>query len=105
MSLQKKKRIVLVRHGETDYNLSHRVQGNGIDVDLNPTGKQQAILLGKRLNHYIKDYGKPFDCVRSSTLIRAFNTAKIILEELNSKLEIVTTKAFIEVLSLSLWFI
>ncbi|MFL5728245.1 MAG: histidine phosphatase family protein [Cytophagaceae bacterium] len=38
----KTKRIFLVRHGQTDYNLKGIVQGSGVDTDLNDTGRAQA---------------------------------------------------------------
>lgn len=34
-------RLVLLRHGETDYNARRRVQGH-LDVELSPTGREQA---------------------------------------------------------------
>lgn len=36
------KRIYLIRHGETDYNLKGIVQGSGVDTSLNDTGRKQA---------------------------------------------------------------
>ncbi|QDH79554.1 histidine phosphatase family protein [Echinicola soli] len=36
------KKIYLVRHGQTDYNLQGVVQGSGIDAPINETGKKQA---------------------------------------------------------------
>lgn len=36
------KKIYLVRHGQTDYNLRGVVQGSGIDAPINETGKRQA---------------------------------------------------------------
>jgi broad specificity phosphatase PhoE len=36
------KRIFLIRHGQTDYNLKGIVQGSGVDTDLNDTGRSQA---------------------------------------------------------------
>lgn len=35
------KKIYIVRHGETDYNLNGIVQGSGIDADINQTGQRQ----------------------------------------------------------------
>ncbi|UCS95639.1 histidine phosphatase family protein [Echinicola marina] len=36
------KKIYLVRHGQTDYNLKGVVQGSGIDAPINEMGRQQA---------------------------------------------------------------
>jgi broad specificity phosphatase PhoE len=38
----KTKKIYLLRHGQTDYNLKGIVQGSGVDTDLNETGQNQA---------------------------------------------------------------
>jgi probable phosphoglycerate mutase len=37
-----KKKIYLIRHGQTDYNLKGIVQGSGVDTDINETGRKQA---------------------------------------------------------------
>ncbi|NDE62419.1 MAG: histidine phosphatase family protein, partial [Cyclobacteriaceae bacterium] len=37
-----RKKIYLVRHGQTDYNLQGVVQGSGIDAPINATGRAQA---------------------------------------------------------------
>lgn len=36
------KKIYLIRHGQTDYNLKSIVQGSGVDTDLNARGRAQA---------------------------------------------------------------
>ncbi len=36
------KKIYLIRHGQTDFNLQGIVQGSGVDSDLNATGRAQA---------------------------------------------------------------
>lgn len=36
------KKIYLIRHGQTDYNLKNIVQGSGVDTDLNERGRRQA---------------------------------------------------------------
>lgn len=36
------KKVYLVRHGQTDYNLRGMVQGSGIDAPLNDNGREQA---------------------------------------------------------------
>jgi probable phosphoglycerate mutase len=51
------KKIYLVRHGQTDFNLKGVVQGSGIDAPLNATGLKQA-------EAFFKVYQKvPFDKV------------------------------------------
>jgi probable phosphoglycerate mutase len=64
-------RILLVRHGETEFNLTRRFQGR-IDVPLNKKGKEQALALAKALEH------KPLSAIYSSPLIRAMETARLI---------------------------
>jgi len=64
-------RIFLVRHGETDFNLTHRFQGR-IDIPLNKEGKNQAHALALAL----KD--EPLTAIYSSPLIRAMETARSI---------------------------
>ena len=63
--------IYLVRHGETDWNVAKRAQGQ-TDIPLNATGIQQAEACGAALNP--KDY----DIVITSQLQRARKTAEII---------------------------
>ena len=64
-------RILLVRHGETDFNLTHRFQGR-IDIPLNKKGKNQAQALSSALKH------EPLTAVYSGPLIRAMETARSI---------------------------
>ena len=66
-------RIFLVRHGETDWNQTHRFQGR-IDVPLNREGKNQARALALTL----KD--EPLDAIYASPLARAIQTARVIKE-------------------------
>ncbi len=61
--------ILLIRHGETDWNVQHRFQGQ-IDVPLNARGHEQARRLGLRLAH------EPIQVLLSSDLIRARQTAE-----------------------------
>ena len=69
-----KKRIILVRHGETDWNKQGRFQGQ-IDIPLNQNGKAQA----KAASEFLKTISiqKAF----SSSLSRPRETAQIILKE------------------------
>ncbi len=64
-------KIIIVRHGETDYNLERRMQG-WLDIPLNKTGRDQAKIAATKLR------GIKFDAIYSSDLIRAHETAKII---------------------------
>jgi broad specificity phosphatase PhoE len=60
--------IILVRHGETEWNRQEVFRGR-LDVDLNDTGRRQAELLGEHLS------GVKLDAVYSSPLKRALETA------------------------------
>ena len=60
--------LLFIRHGETDWNLQQRFQGQ-IDVPLNATGLAQAARLGQRLAV------EPHDALFSSDLVRAQQTA------------------------------
>ncbi len=66
-------RIILIRHGETLWNIERRCQGF-TDIGLSETGREQASRLAQALGH------KPLSAVYSSDLIRAHNTAEMIAE-------------------------
>lgn len=71
--------IILVRQRETDYNKERRMQG-WLDVPLNKTGREQAKAIALKLR------GIKYDAVYSSDLIRAYETAKIIVKSLKHKI-------------------
>ena len=64
-------KIVLVRHGETEWNVSEIFRGR-IDVDLNETGLKQAELLGEYLSE------RDIEAIYSGPLKRALKTAQAI---------------------------
>ena len=64
-------RIFLIRHGETEWNRTHRFQGRS-DVPLNQTGRDQ----GQALALALKD--EPIMAIYSSPLTRALETAQLI---------------------------
>ena len=63
--------LYVARHGETESNAEHRVQGSGLDSPLTPAGIAQAVALGKSLE------GISFDAVYSSPIKRATDTVEI----------------------------
>ena len=63
--------IILVRHGETDWNAGGRMQGQS-DTPLNALGRAQAQRAAQRLRH------EPVRAIYSSDLARALETATII---------------------------
>lgn len=68
------KKIYLIRHGQTDYNLKGYVQGSGVDSDLNQTGLNQA---AKFFNFY-KDI--PFKKVYTSQLKRSIQSVQSFID-------------------------
>ncbi|MBI3503330.1 MAG: histidine phosphatase family protein [Proteobacteria bacterium] len=70
-----------LRHGQTDWNREHRLQGN-IDVPLNETGLEQAYAAAARLA------GLPIATIVASPLSRARRTAEIAAEALGLPVEL-----------------
>jgi broad specificity phosphatase PhoE len=64
------KRIYLIRHGQTDYNLKGIVQGSSVDTPLNATGRKQAQLF---FDHY---QDVKFDKIYTSKLQRTHQSVE-----------------------------
>ena len=70
--------VVLLRHGESDWNLSNRFSG-WTDVDLTDTGREEAARSGQLL----LEEGFTFDVAYTSVLKRAIRTLWIVLDEMD----------------------
>jgi 2,3-bisphosphoglycerate-dependent phosphoglycerate mutase len=70
-------KVVLIRHGESTWNLDNRFTG-WTDVDLTPLGVEQAKSCGKLL----KADGFEFDIAYTSVLKRAIRTLFLTLDEM-----------------------
>ena len=68
------RRVILVRHSETDWNARGLMQGGGFDVDLNDDGRHQAQILADELRNSLPKV----DIVVSSHLARSSETADIV---------------------------
>jgi 2,3-bisphosphoglycerate-dependent phosphoglycerate mutase len=71
-------KLVLIRHGESTWNLENRFTG-WTDVDLTPTGLAQAVEAGRLL----KAEGFDFDLAYTSVLKRATRTLWHVLDEMD----------------------
>lgn len=74
-------KIILVRHGETEWNALGKLQGRE-DVPLSERGRQQAIESGKALSRYPFSGRGPV--IISSPLKRAVETARLIGNQLRA---------------------
>ena len=73
--------LLLVRHGETDWNRDGRWQGHA-DTPLNERGREQARALAARLD------GEPIAAVYASDLARARETAEIVAASLGLEVRV-----------------
>lgn len=81
--------IVLVRHGETEWNRLGRLQGH-LDIGLSAVGHEQAALLAARLATEQRQ-GARFDVCFSSDLSRARDTAEPLAHALGLPLRLTTS--------------
>jgi 2,3-bisphosphoglycerate-dependent phosphoglycerate mutase len=70
--------LVLLRHGQSQWNLENRFTG-WWDVDLSPTGVEEARAAGRLL----RDKGLDFDFCFTSVLTRAIRTLHLVLHEMD----------------------
>ncbi|MFN3998445.1 histidine phosphatase family protein [Algoriphagus sp.] len=69
------KKIYLVRHGQTDFNLQGVVQGSGIDAPINGTGRAQALALFETY------HSVPFDQIYHTALIRTKQSIQLFIDK------------------------
>jgi broad specificity phosphatase PhoE len=69
-----KRTLLLIRHGQTTWNVEHRLPGQLPGVELNDTGRKQAERLAEALTVL------PISAIISSPLDRARNTAEIVAQ-------------------------
>ncbi len=72
------KTLVLLRHGESDWNRENRFTG-WTDVDLSEKGVQEGLAAGQQM----KKDGYVFDVVFTSVLKRAIKTMNLALEQMD----------------------
>lgn len=73
-------KVIIVRHGETDYTVERRYCGSAIDAPLNKTGIKQAERLRRVLSKH------KVDVIYASPMIRTLQTADIALGRRRIKL-------------------
>ena len=71
MTMPEPTRLIAIRHGETEWNVGTRLQGQ-MDVPLNPRGREQARRVGQALQHDAPQV------LVSSDLSRARQTAEAV---------------------------
>jgi broad specificity phosphatase PhoE len=71
----KTKKIILLRHGQTDFNLKGIVQGSGVDSPLNENGRKQADAFYRAYRNY------GFDKVFTSALKRTHQTVQGFIDD------------------------
>ena len=65
-------KLLIIRHGQTDGNVKGLVQGAGLDLPLNETGRAQAAAAAEKL------LSLHLPVIYSSTMLRARQPAEII---------------------------
>ena len=68
------KKIYLIRHGQTDFNLRGIVQGSGVDTSLNDRGREQAKAFFEAYQHVA------FDKIYTSALKRSVESVQLFID-------------------------
>ena len=68
-------RLVVVRHGETAWNVDTRIQGQ-LDIDLNDTGRRQARQVAGALAEWTRAGGPGIADAPPAVMARAFRHAR-----------------------------
>lgn len=84
------KTIYFIRHGESEANAAGLLAGSSSDTPLTQKGLEQARLAGEELKT------KQVDLIVSSPLARAYETAKIIAQEIGFTKHIATSNFLLE---------
>lgn len=69
------KHVFIIRHGETDNNKIHRLQGRGINASINEKGEEQAEAISEALRDF------PIQKIVTSSLIRTLETATPLIHQ------------------------
>ncbi|MDD2721439.1 MAG: histidine phosphatase family protein [Gallionella sp.] len=77
---EKGTRICFIRHGETDWNVVKRIQGQ-TDIPLNDTGRKQALAMAFNAGHH------DFNAIYCSDLMRTVETANALAERRDLKVK------------------
>jgi 2,3-bisphosphoglycerate-dependent phosphoglycerate mutase len=83
--------LILVRHGQSQWNLENRFTG-WVDVPLTPVGEEEA----KKAGHLLKKQGYHIDRCFVSPLTRAKQTARLLLDAMDSGVQTIETPEMIE---------
>ena len=82
-------KLILLRHGQSIWNLENRFTGE-VDIDLSELGKKEAEQAGILLKNYA------IDMAFTSVLQRAIHTLEIVLEEMEIVVPIIKSAALNE---------
>lgn len=90
-------KLVVIRHGQTDYNAQRRFQGQA-NIPLNDVGRAQARRAGLLLGQVLGTQKEPISqlTITSSDLLRTHETTQIICNELATSYPFIKTSIKLE---------